>query len=220
MDPSSNDKSASLVDQYRRSFALYGDTPAGVQWPRGRQEIRFAALTRHITCDGFSLLDFGCGLAHLKPYLDQRFARYQYRGADLVPEFVDAIARKFPDAAVQRIDSFLDLVDEVDHVVISGTFNIIEGGDRDAHMANVKATLCHLFSLAKRSLSVNFMKDSVDFMQDSAFHVNLGQMAEFMQEKLSPRIVIDSSYMPYEFTFTAIKDAEIIRPDNIYRAVE
>ncbi len=212
------DENPDLVEQYRRSFALHGDTPAGVQWPRGRQALRFRALTQHIADDGFSLLDFGCGLAHLKPYLDQRFTGYEYRGVDLVPEFVAAVSAKFPDVLVRRIESFLDVVEPVDHVVISGTFNIVEGGDRDAYLKKVEDTLLHLFGLAKVSLSVNLMTDRVDFMQPHALHVNPGEMMTFVQDRMSPRMTSNSSYMPYEFTMVVLKDAEIQRPDNIYRA--
>ena len=63
----------SLIEQYQRTFAAYGDTPAGVMWPRGRQALRFKALTQHFSPEGFSVLDYGCGLAHLKDYLDENF---------------------------------------------------------------------------------------------------------------------------------------------------
>lgn len=218
-DISPPDEHPDIIEEYRRSFALHGDTPAGVQWPRGRQALRFAALTRHIVDDGFSVLDYGCGLAHLKPYLDQHFASYEYRGVDLVPEFVEAVAAKFPDVSVRQIRSFLDVVEPVDHVVISGTFNIIDGGDRGAYLRRVEATLLHLFELTKVSLAVNFMTDRVDFMQRHALHVNLGEMIGFVQDRMSARVLSNASYMPYEFTLVVLKDAEIQRPDNIYRAI-
>lgn len=206
-----------LVEQYRQSYSRYGDSPAGVQWPRGRQPLRFDALTKHIAADGFSLLDYGCGLAHLKPYLDQRFLSYEYRGVDLVPDFVDAVATKFPGVWVRQVKTHLDVVDPVDHVVISGTFNIIEGGDRAAYFKKVQEALLHLFSLTRVSLSVNFMTDRVDFTQASALHVNTSEILEFVQEEMSSRFSIDLSYMPYEFTLVIYKDVEILRPDNVYR---
>ena len=67
-----------LIEQYQRAFAVYGDTPSGVLWPRGRQDLRFEALTRHFSGDGFSVLDYGCGLAHLKSYLDQRSSSFNW----------------------------------------------------------------------------------------------------------------------------------------------
>lgn len=208
-----------LIEQYQRSFAEHGDTPAAVLWPRGRQALRFDALTRHFPDHGFSVLDYGCGLGHLKAYLDQRYGPYEYRGVDLVPEFIDAVANKYPDASVSLIQAHGDVSTPVDHVVISGTFNIIEGDDRDAYVDKVQASLVHLFNLARVSLSVNFMTDRVDFVQPQALHMNVEHMAEFVRRHLSPRLRIDESYMPYEFTLVALKDHEIVRPDNIYRSL-
>lgn len=209
---------SSLVEQYRRAFATHGDAPAGVLWPRGRQALRFEALTRHFSDDGFSVLDYGCGLAHLKAYLDQRFSRYEYHGVDLVPEFVDAVKAKYPEVGVQLVRSHADVSMIVDHVVISGTFNIIDGSDRAAYLEQIQGALVHLFSLARVSLAVNFMTDRVDFVQPQALHVSVEVMMDFMRRYLSPRLRVDESYMPYEFTMVMLKDREIVRPDNIYRA--
>lgn len=206
-----------IVNLYQEAFALHGDTPSAVLWPRGRQVLRFAALTRHITRDNFSILDYGCGLAHLKSYLDERFINYEYNGADLVPEFVNTVAAKYPEAKVKLVRSYKDVISPVDHVVISGTFNIIEGTDRAMYEEQVYSALKHLFSLSRLSLSVNFMTDRVDFMQPQALHMNVERFIDFTRRHLSPRLMLDESYMPYEFTLVTLKDAEIVRPDNIYR---
>jgi hypothetical protein len=106
----------------------------------------------------------------------------------------------------------------VDHVVISGTFNIIDGQDRYAYLKQVQETLIYLFNLAHVSLAVNFMTDTVDFIQPQAMHMNVEVMMDFMRRQLSPRLRVDESYMPYEFTLVAFKDSGIVRPDNIYRS--
>lgn len=207
---------SNLVEKYQSVFAVHGDTPAGVMWPRGRQVLRFDALTRHFSGDSFSILDYGCGLAHLKAYLDQRYRQYKYYGADLVPEFVETVAAKYPDAQVQLVRSYADVSTPVDHVVISGTFNMVEGGDQCAYVKQVKDALLHLFNLASVSLAVNFMTDRVDFTQPQALHMNVEATVDFMRRCLSPRLRVDESYMPYEFTVVVLKDSEILRPSNIY----
>lgn len=212
------DNETALVKLYQRAFADHGDTPAGVLWPRGRQSLRFDALTQHFSGDSFSILDYGCGLAHLKVYLDQRFSQYEYRGVDLVPEFVSTVAAKYPGVSVQLVQSHTDISTPVDHVIISGTFNIIDGADQRAYLERVQAVLLHLFSLARVSLAVNFMTDRVDFMQPKACHVNVDEMMNFARRHMSPRLRVDESYMPYEFTLVVFKDSEIVRPDNIYRS--
>jgi len=201
---------------YQDAFHKHGDTPSGVMWPRGRQDARFHALTQHFSCENFSVLDFGCGLAHLKPYLDARFKEYKYFGVDIVPEFVGAVEGKFPDAKAQLIRSYSDVSLSVDHVVISGAFNIIIGNNRAEYIRSVKSALIHLFSLARVSLAMNFMTDRVDFTQPHALHMNVGEMLDFTRQYLSPRLRCDESYMPYEFTVVVLKDSKVIRPDNIF----
>jgi cyclopropane fatty-acyl-phospholipid synthase-like methyltransferase len=209
--------SSALIEQYREAFYRYGDSPAAVLWPRDRQNLRFDALTRHIHGDGFLLLDYGCGLAHLKAHLDKRFSNYAYYGADVVPEFVGEVSRKYPSAQVRLIRSHEDVTDSVDHVVVSGTFNIVEGNSASSYLKYVQNALTHLFSLSQVSLAVNFMTDQVDFKQDNAHHVSVEQMYRFVRDKLTPRLIVDQSYMPYEFTIVAFRDHTIVRPDNIYK---
>jgi hypothetical protein len=136
----------------------------------------------------------------------------------LVPEFVSAVSAKHPDARVQLIRSYEDVVTPVDHMVISGTFNIVDGTDSLAYMAEVKKSLVHLFGLTSVSLAVNFMTDRVDYVQPQALHMNVEAIVDFIRRHLSPRLRLDESYMPYEFTVVVLKDCEIVRPDNVYRA--
>jgi SAM-dependent methyltransferase len=211
-----------LSDQirlYQEAFALHGDSPAAVLWPRGRQPLRFEALTGHFCKSRFSVLDYGCGLAHLKDYLDERFSEYSYVGVDAVPDFVQAVKKKHPDALVYQVGSHLDVVEPVDHVVVSGTFNIIhDEGDRD-YLSYVREALLHLFGICNISLSVNFMTDKVDYRQPRSHHVNVEAMYQFVRDHLSPRLVLDQSYMPYEFNIVAFRNRNIVRPENVYEAI-
>ncbi len=202
-----------IVTEYQRAFAEHGDSPAAVLVPKGRQHLRYHALTSHFRRDGFSLLDFGCGLAHLKAYLDERFGQYSYRGADIVPEFVNEVRKKYPDTQVDLIGSYKDVSEPVDHIVVCGTFNVI---GCDCGESYLEAALTHLFNLCRVSLCVDFMTDRVDYMLPKANHVNVEKMYSFIRDNLSPRLIIDQSYMPYEFAIIALKDSTIVRPQNIY----
>lgn len=41
-----------IKNLYKSSFKEFGDSPKAVQWPKGRQEDRFYALTKHINKSG------------------------------------------------------------------------------------------------------------------------------------------------------------------------
>ena len=126
--------------------------------------------------------------------------------------------QKFPDAKVKLVSSYEDVTEQVDHVIISGTFNIVASGEVASYLASVKQTLLHLFGLCRQSLAVNFMTDQVDFQQPGAHHCNVEDMYRFMSRNLSRRLTIDQSYMPYEFSCVVLKNDSIVRPENIYLA--
>lgn len=211
------DPAASLIDLYRDAYRAHGDTPAAVLWPKDRQAIRFKALTRAIEKDGFSVLDYGCGLAHLHDYLSARFSLFDYCGADIVPEFIAACRAKYPASRFFEADQIIGAGRSYDYIALSGVFNIRYVPDAEEHQRIVFETLRSLWPLARRALAVNFMSDAVDFQQEGAWHQNACDLLAFVRKNLSARCLLDHSYMPYEYTLTVYADAEIVRPDNIYR---
>ena len=210
----------SLIEIYRDAFRKHGNSPDAVLWPKGRQQLRFSSLTSHLRKNGFSILDFGCGLGHLKSYLDTRFSTFRYSGVDLVPEFISECQKKFPDSSFTQIGGLGDISDPYDYVVLSGVFNILYGHSREQHRLAVYDTIEHLFRHTRIALSCDFMTDRVDFEAPNAFHMNESALVDFVQSRLSVRYRIDHSYMPYEYSVTVYKDHRILRPDNIYNGAE
>ncbi len=194
-----------IVELYEEAFREHGDSSAAVLWPKGRQELRFRALTRHIErTGGFSLLDYGCGLAHLKPFIDSRYHDVAYTGADAVQAFVDACAKKFSMPFVHA-EAPGDVPGRFDYVVSSGAFNLLYEPEEAAHRTRVFEMLAALFDKAETFLAVDFMTDAVDYRQPRAYHQNVGDVYRFACDHLSRRLVIDQSYLPYEYTLTVWK---------------
>ena len=210
----------SVIKQYREAFYKHGNSPAAVLWPKGRQHIRFSRLTAHFRKNEFSVLDFGCGLAHLYSYLSANQFRPHYTGVDLVPDFIDECKRNYPNASFELIKSFEEVTGEYDYVVLSGVFNILYSPDRNDHLEMVLKTLKHLFGLTRIALSCDFMTDHVDFQGRNAFHMNEPELIGMVQRHLSARYNIDHSYMPYEFALTVYRDQSIVRPENVYLGIQ
>ena len=206
-----------ILNMYADAFRRHGDSHKAVLWPKGQQEERFHALTRHIRGKGsFSVLDYGCGLAHLKPFLDARYRNVSYAGADAVEVFIEADRKKYPEAIFYHVQSPVGIEGEYDYIVSSGAFNILYTPDPDEHRAIVFGILEQLFDKTKVYLSVNMMTDVVDFRQPATYHQNVAELYCFAFEKLSRRLMLDQSYMPYEFTLTLWKEQLIRRPENLY----
>jgi SAM-dependent methyltransferase len=190
------------IARYREAFRQHGNSPASLFWPKGRQPTRFTALTRHFQNEPRSVLDYGCGLAHLKPFLAERFPALDYHGADIVPEFIDENRRRYPDATFLLVKGPADIVATYDYAVMSGVFNLRYDCSESEHRSIIRDSLRHLFKHVRVAMSVDFMTDQVDYQQDGAYHQNVMELYQFARDELSRRIVIDQSYMPYEFCMT------------------
>ena len=80
-----------MIDIYKNQFKEYGHSPASLGCPKGRQDLRFKALTRNIS--NGRLLDFGCGFGDLSFYLEESKIDVEYYGCDVMQEFL-SIAKK------------------------------------------------------------------------------------------------------------------------------
>lgn len=206
-----------VIAQYRQVYQEHGYSPKSMFCLKDRQEEIFGALTATLRQEPFSVLDYGCGLAYLKEYLDTRFHNYEYIGVDIVPDFTQANRQRYPGIHFETISSPEDILETYDYILISGVFNLLyQGYDPEAQQQFVFDTLKTLFQKTRRTLAVNFMTTQVDFVQPNAYHQNPLDLYRFAVENLSRRVRLDQSYMPYEFTFIIYQDQEIVRPKCIY----
>lgn len=204
---------------YESAYQQHGPTLEALFLPKGRQEDRFGVLTKMISKGQFSVLDFGCGLAHLKDHLSEKFSGFKYTGVDMIPAFVEECSKRHPDSTFHLIRNFEEVRAEYDYIVLSGVFNVLYGGDAYNQSEIVRETLRYLFTRTRRALSCDFMTDQVDFRQANAYHENVGSIFEFASRNLSRRIEINQTYMPYEFSLIIYKNDQIIRPDNVFERI-
>jgi len=93
-----------------------------------------------------SLLDAGCGLADLLPFLESRGQRVRYVGADLTPAILKEARRRQPDADLVLTDLFAAppfLPETFDVVFASGIFNL-NLGNNDAFVQRAVPALARL----------------------------------------------------------------------------
>ena len=56
-------------------------------------------------------------------------------------------------------------------------------------------------------MSVDFMTDDVDYQSAGSYHQNVGEIYRFARRELGKRVIVDHSYLPYEYSLTVFKDA-------------
>ena len=205
-----------IVAQYRKAFADNGRGQSAVLCPKGRQPIRYAAMLKGFALVNQSILDYGCGLAHLYEYLLQNAPQCSYRGVDIVPEFIDDNAKRFAGAQFSLIAGIDDVQQHADIVIASGVFNLRYVADPVQNQAFVYSQIARLFELSKLGVCVDFLSNYVDFQAPGAFHIAPGEVLRFVHENLSRRAIVDHAYLPYEYCVTVYKDDAIDRAQSIY----
>jgi len=188
--------------RYRRRLDKYNISPETLGWRRGTQEIRFQSFA-----GGFlgkppeSILDVGCGFGDLLGFLRARGWQGKYLGIDLMPEFIAIAKEKFSHEEDDR-SSFIcsdfmvkDFERRFDACFASGILNHIRlTGNYDFldsfldKIKEINTTYCAvdmLSSMADRRASELFFYDPTEVLKIATCK--------------SRRLVIDHSYMPFEF---------------------
>jgi len=185
--------------------------------PKGRHRERYCALDDYVF-EGCRILDYGCGLGFLYPYLSQRLKTFEYVGVDMVAEFIDDAKASYPRGDFLLIGPTDSIGLDVDLVFASGVFNVASFNNQDQSKAWAFGRIGSLFELAGRVLIVDFLSDNVDYRQDEALHFSPSEVIGFITKNLSRRYIIRHDLLPYEFTAIVLRDDSVNSPANTFGA--
>lgn len=102
----------------------HGSGPEVAQWSAEGQQFRFEKLIQIGDLGGSRVLDLGCGIGDLYPFLLKRFDKIEYKRIDIVPELLDNAAKKYPNANYLCRDILTIGIDGMfEYAFISGMFN-------------------------------------------------------------------------------------------------
>ncbi len=183
------------------------------------QNARFVELLKMFTFvdlgETISILDYGCGLAHLYGFLkDNGFLskfRINYTGVDINENFVKEANLKYPGINVRIKDETI-FNEEFDFVFCSGLYNLKFSPEFDIY-AHFKSDLKKLYDISRYGVGVNFQsKNAVPLipkkfvdeeMKRFYFHdekVVLGHLKE-----ISKDLKVSNGYLPHDFTIYLMK---------------
>lgn len=193
-----------LIKNYREYFEKFGDSPAGVQYGSGEGQIqRFSQLIRIDDLSGCHVLDVGCGLGHLYPFLQERYGAIDYTGVDIVPETVAHAAARFPKAHFLCQDIMSSpLARTFDYVLMNGLFNNSVAG-YDAYMHDLlRAGFAH----TTRGLSFNFTSSYVTSRDETMAYHDPAEVLTFCLNELSTRVSMHHHYARRDVSVFVYKD--------------
>jgi SAM-dependent methyltransferase len=196
-----------IIDHYEACLARHGDSHLGVDWPNAADaETRYRVMLdviRQPDDEPITLMDFGCGAAHLNEYL-RRHGRKEirYLGVDASQRFVELSRSKFPNADFYCADILEDktALPEVDYVVMNGVLTEKRGLSFDEMREYMFRLLERVFSFARVGLAFNVMSQHVDWQRDDLFHVPYDLLAAFLKANLSRHFAFRADYGLYEYT--------------------
>ena len=97
-----------IIKHYEDCLEKFGDSHLGVDWPNEKDaETRYRVMVEVIRDPGekVSLLDFGCGAAHLYEYISNfGLTGIEYSGLDISRKFIELCRKKFPSLNFLEVD--------------------------------------------------------------------------------------------------------------------
>lgn len=192
------------ADLYNARFDQYGRDIKTVGWrSESSQHLRFEALLRGLDLKGKTILDVGCGLGGLIPYVEGLTGgNFQYVGIDIAEKLVDAASATY--GCVARTfyvgDIFSVVVPPVDIAVLSGALSLkVDGIEQYAY-----ATMERMYSLSRNAACLNFLTKYVDYELQKNQHYE-PELIFAKAKRVAGRVNLLHDYPLYEFTVQLIK---------------
>lgn len=205
-----------VFDFYNGNYEKYGYSVKSLAWIKGKQNIRFDALTRFLDMNRhFSILDIGCGFGDINKFFHRKsIFDYTYHGIDLVEGMIIKANEIYEndENITFSCGDFLtsyqnDDVERYDYIIASGIFNFQM--DEIGNYDNVNNIMKKALDLCrpKGAISFDFQSDKVDFFSDNGVSFyNSPEKILSIAYKYSRNVILSNLYMPFEFSVTLFKD--------------
>ncbi|MBF8271057.1 MAG: hypothetical protein HW380_162 [Magnetococcales bacterium] len=202
-----DDEANRIRDLYESRLKDSGTDVKTVGWGSKKdQMLRFHVLTRGVKLQGRSVMDIGCGLGDLVPFLDQQTdGQYEYLGIDLAPKLVETARgihggprRRFLAGDILQLDDLAP----VDVVLMSGALSFRIGDN----ISFTQTMLRRMFSLSREVMAVNFLTSYVDYQAEKNFHYSPESLFTF-SKSLTRWVTLLHDYPLWEFTLQLRSEA-------------
>ena len=193
---------------YNERFDRFGRDLRTVGWGnRADQELRFDVLFRGLEPKGKTILDVGCGLGDLIPFLQERTGGdFRYIGIDIAERLVEDARELYggEDRLFFHGDIFQTDLPRVDIAVLSGALSL--------RVKNIsvyaKQTLEQMYALSKEAACLNFLSKYADYELEKNMHykpetvLTWGLLA-------AHKVNLHHDYPLYEFTIQLFRNGDI-----------
>lgn len=200
-----------IVEHYEDCLRKFGDNHLGVDWPKEEDaQLRYKIMLEIIydqkKC---SLLDFGCGAAHLYEFiLGNSYKNINYTGLDLSKEMIKVCRQKFPEISFILADILEtpDQIGEFDYIILNGVFTEKQELSFDEMFEYFKRLIKALYLKTTTGIAFNVISKHVDWEREDLFHLPFDILGSFLKSEISPNYIIRNDYGLFEYTVYLFKD--------------
>jgi trans-aconitate methyltransferase len=191
-----------LSEDYDKSLAQFGPGPKALLWWDYRSmAIRFRELVKDVPIEDRSILDAGCGLGDLLPFLYAKSTNFKYLGVDRKKEFIEIAKQRYTGHEFKVGDPFNKKIGIYDVVFSSGVMN----GNVPGWLARRKKMITNLFEQTGELLAFNMAGGLKSIPHDSLIaYADAEEILDFC-ETLSDKVLLSTSYSPKDFTIVMFK---------------
>lgn len=193
-----SDDVRSVVQRYQQRVVQHGISFDSLNsGSPEKQRIRHTIHASTLQGECPVVLDIGCGLADFYVFLQQQGRPCKYYGYDIVPEYIQSCAERFPEA-IFKIHNFIEqgIEEEYDSIVMSQVLN--NHFQNSDNIAVMKEALRIAYNATRISVSVDMLSTYVDFQNSEVFYYQPEEIFRFAKS-LTPRVCLRHDYRPYEF---------------------
>ena len=197
-----------IAEACEQDLFQHGDTFRGAGYTKSAREAseRYAVMLDVVRDRDarVTLLDFGCGLAHMLDHIKRhpQYRHIDYTGLDISTAYLAAARTRHADAAFLQMDVLESdaQLPEFDYIVLNGVFNFRGPIDQADMLRYWQELLVVLYRHCRSGMAFNVMSKIVDWEREDLFHLPFDAMAQFVGRCLSRHFSIRHDYGAYEYT--------------------
>jgi SAM-dependent methyltransferase len=186
-----------LSEDYEESLEKYGASPKALLWWDYRSmAIRFRELVNDLDIDSKTILDAGCGMGDLLPYLYTKSTSFSYLGVDKNKGFIEIAKKRYEGHDFKVADPFDKKVGNFDIVISSGVMN----GNYKGWLEERKRMIKMLYGHCQKALAFNMAGGLRPIPNDSLIaYADAKEVYEYCTT-LSERVILRAHYLNKDFT--------------------
>jgi SAM-dependent methyltransferase len=193
---------SSIREDYEDSLKRFGPGPKALLWWDYRSmAVRFRELVRDVPVEGKSILDAGCGMGDLLPFLYAKSPDFKYLGVDRSKGFIEIAKQRYEGHEFKVGDPFNGRIGMFDVVLSSGVMN----GNTDGWMEKRKEMISSLYDQTGEVLAFNMAGAIKPPANDSLIaYADAQEILDFCKS-LCQRVILRTHYLKNDFTVVMFK---------------